>query len=310
MVSGLRSGTTTRSSPSRIAGVPGLVSSRSWCRSPCRRAAAWADLLRRMDRRDRLHHVARSRERSKGGCSRRPVGVRRRRVAGARPIAGRWSSARGWADRALPVGPRRRHRPLRDHAQGGGAARARSGPQQAERRDGDPTVGVDRSRAGDDARHQRRQRDVLSGALPAAVRVRRVPAAGGTAWAASAGATSSRASGSVRATGSLAESRTARGAGAIRLPRVLREPVPSIGVRPAPPADRSHEGRTVTPHASSNHARLSAEAATIVDTRTRRGVSSCPVSAARRRDAAPLRATAMAGAVGQPDPERAGRRPR
>jgi len=53
-----------------------------------------------------------------------------------------------------------------------------------------------------------------------------------------------------------------------------------------------------------------AEAATIVDTRTRRGVSSCPVSAARRRDAAPLRATAMAEAVGQPDPERAGRRQR
>jgi hypothetical protein len=35
-------------------------------------------------------------------------------------------------------------------------------------------VGVDRSRSGDDARHQRRQRDVLSWALPAAVRVRRV----------------------------------------------------------------------------------------------------------------------------------------
>jgi hypothetical protein len=37
---------------------------------------------------------------------------------------------------------------------------------------------------------------------------------------------------------------TARGAGAIRLPGVLREPVPSIGVRPAPHAiDRMTEGR-------------------------------------------------------------------
>ena len=158
------------------------------------------------------------------------------------------------ADRALPVGPRRRPRPLRDHAQGG-ALRARSGSRQAERRDGDPTVGVDRSRAGDDARHQRRQRDVLSGALPAAVRVRRVRP---QVRLRGRRRRAPRLRGRPARCGRRGHWRSLDGA-RCRGDTAARRPSgasPEHRGTASTPRDRSHDGRTLTPHASSNHARL------------------------------------------------------